>query len=97
MSLNVSQEAIQALRAANSKVRELHIELLKQAKSLVLTYGDNKDGLGQHDSSIENLLSQLVDTSGDEVEVKKLVKKLTLSANLIADHIEHDLYKGRSR
>lgn len=97
MSLNVTEEAIQALNAANSNVRQLHIELLNQAKALIHTYSDNQDGLGRHNSSIEALIQQLVDDSGDEKEVKKLVKKLARSANIIAQHIEHDLYKGRSR
>jgi ABC-type transporter Mla subunit MlaD len=97
MSLCVTEEAIQALKAANSKVNELHIELLQQAKALILTYGNNQTGLGRHNNSIETLIQQLVDTSGDEKEVKRLVKKLTRVSNTIADHIKHDLYKGKTR
>jgi hypothetical protein len=97
MSLNVSEQAIQALKTANSQVRELHIELLNYAKALLLAYGENQDGLGQHNSSIEDLLQQLVDTSGDEKAVKRLVKKLTAASNTIALHIEDDLYKKKSR
>lgn len=97
MSLNVTQEAIDALKAANSKVRELHIELLNQAKTLIQTYDENKDGLGRHNTSIVELLQQLVDNSGDEREVKKFVKKLTMASSIIAHHIENDLYKKRSR
>lgn len=97
MSLNVSEEAIQALHAVNNRVREVHKELLEDAKVLITTYGENKEGLGQHNSSIEELLNQLVDVSGDEKAVKKLVKSLTLASNIIREHIEHDLYKERKR
>ena len=97
MSLNVTEEAIAAMRAANIQFLEVQKELLLHSKALLLTYGDNSDGLGRHNQSIEALLQQLVETSGDEREVKKLVKKLTRSCNTIAAHIENDLYRGRSR
>lgn len=97
MSLQVTEEAIAAMRGANSQFREVHKELLGYAKSLILTYGENCDGLGQHNQSIEELLQQLVDTSGDERAVKKLVKKLTKSCTVISDHIEHNLYAGKSK
>lgn len=97
MSLQVTEEAIAAMKAANTQFLEVQKELLGYSKALLLTYGDNKDGLGRHNQSIETLLQQLVETSGDEKEVKKLVKKLTRSCNTIAAHIEHDLYGGKSR
>ena len=98
MSLNVSQEALQALRNASTQAEEIHEQLSGFAKTLNSAYQDNCLGLGAHSQDIQNLLDTLVDTSSDAKKVKKLVKKLTTASTIIADHIESTLYgKGRSR
>lgn len=98
MSINVSQEAVQAMRNACSQAEEIQDQMTGFAQALNSVYQENCTGLGAHSQAIQDLLNTLIDTSSDAKKVKKLVKKLTVVSTTIADHIESSLYsKGRSR
>lgn len=95
--LTVSEEAINQANALRTQVIELHKDLLGGAKALLLAYTENKSGLGYHDTEIEHLLEALVEDSNDSATVKKLTRKLKLTAETIRAHQENNGYSGKSR
>lgn len=99
MPLKVSEEAIAAERTLSSRLNELHKDLLVGTKNLLLAYDENRQGLGQHTDDIQALLSALVSLSegGAASPVKKLVRRLTLSANNRQHHLDNSLYHGKIR
>lgn len=99
MSLTVSEEAILAERELASRLRNLHKDLLVGTKNLATAYQENQNGLGSHSGDIEALIGALVALAdgGSSVAVKKLVRRLTLSANNRQQHRDNSLYRGRSR
>ena len=98
MSLTVTQEAIQATRALRSRVTELHKDLLTATKNLATTFGENQQGLGAHSKSIQELLNDLDSEGNDSTEpVKKLTKKLKISADTRQAHLDKNTYTSKKR
>ena len=95
--ITVTEEAIAQIGVLRNEIIELHKDLLNGAKNLLLTYEQNRNGLGYHNQSIENLLNELINDSSNDADVKKLTRRLKLSAQIRQKHIENNLYAGGSK
>ena len=96
MSMNVTQESIAALKTMSTRLQELQKDLQAGASSLEAAFNENKDGLGAHSTSILTLIQELKkytgDVAGPSGPVKKLVKRLQVSADVRQKHIDTDHY-----
>jgi hypothetical protein len=95
-NLTVTTEAVQATRALRSQVIELHKDLLNATKGLVEAFAENQRGLGAHSESIKTLLENLATEGTASGEpVKKLTRKLKVSADIRQANIDNPHYKTR--
>lgn len=90
--INVSEEALQVLRDTSAQVEEIHRQLTGFSKNLDTAFNDNCLGLGAHYGDIDRLLKTLAETSSDEKEVNRLVKKISVITLTMAAHIANSLY-----
>lgn len=86
----VTDQAKQALNTLSGNVTELSIDLLNAAKNLMNVYEENKDGLGYHNASIQELLDDLATFTADESKTKILIKRLRIHRKLIEWHINNN-------
>ena len=96
-NLNVSDEAVVAQETLRSRITELHIDLLKAAKELMIVFDENQTGLGRHSGTIMGLLEDLSNDSSDDQAVKMLRKILTLNMQIIKDHQNGTMTVPKSR
>lgn len=98
MALGVNAQAIQALKNLRSRVLELHEDLEKGTQQLRSVFDENEKGLGSHSDSIRSLLEEL-ESSGSSAgkPVKKLARRLVLSAEVRQASMDTDAYRSKSR
>lgn len=93
-----TEEAIQAFTTLATSLDEAVLELKAAHATLQSSYETNKEGLGYHSESIQNLLDELVAIEEDATNpVKKLVLKLTRAAAVRCRNKEKNVYGGKSR
>lgn len=95
--LTVTEEAITQLYSLRNRVIELHKDLLQGARNLTVSYGEHASGLGAHNDEIKQLLEALIEDSGDAVTIKRLTRKLDLSAKVIKVHRDNSVYTGKTK
>ena len=98
MSLNVSHESVTALKTMSTRLKELQEDLKSGASTLDTVFQENEKGLGQHSASISELIQELKDATNDASgPVKKLIRRLLLSADVRQKHIDNDHYSGAKK
>lgn len=101
MAWKTDAEGVAAMTNAASRLEELSTQIHTETTNLKSAFDSNKDGLGPHAASIEQLIEDVeaIEEEGSR-PVKKLVLKLTKAALIRSKIIDNDRYskvKGKTR
>ncbi len=85
--ITVTPEAVTSMRALAQEITQLHQQLQNDANSLIIVFEENRGELGAHSAKIAALMEALGDVTRNIAPVKKLVRRLKLSADIRQAHI----------
>lgn len=94
----VNEEGVAALQALSQKLPECAEAIKSAAEAMRSAFDDNRQGLGPHDTSIENILEEIKeanDAAADPVE--ELSEKIGDVAEGYQDIIDNDRYGGSGK
>lgn len=91
----VSDEALEVLGNLIGKINTIQKDIAKQAKSLIVVYDSNSNGLGRHAESIQYLIQMLIAYTEDNAPLNDLVKRLRKSYLIRSDYVKNNKVKTR--